>query len=131
MKVIRSGWEPFEVMLMAGLALSGFGGLLVFDRLEGSTITKFPEPWGQLLFALLGASSLITLVGAAWRTLQGIKVERAGLFGIVCLGSVYGAWAFGVNGLAAFGFAVILFCIVGASLWRMLRIRHDLRAGES
>lgn len=130
MRLIRSGWEPFEVMMLAGLAMSGGGGLLLFDKLAPtSTIHSFPPPWGQALLGFLAVASLIALMGAARPTLDGVRTERAGLVGIVVCGAVYGVWALGANGATAYPFAVLLFYLAGGALWRVLRIRRDLRAG--
>ncbi|GAB2964424.1 hypothetical protein GCM10027184_10360 [Saccharothrix stipae] len=117
--------------MLSGLAVASGGALAMFDRLsQNSTIRGFPVPWGHLLLVSIVAGALVSLAGAATRTLTGVKVERAGLVGLVLCGAVYGSWALGQHGASGFTFAMILFFLAGGALWRVLRIRHDLRAGD-
>ncbi len=134
MRVIRSGWQPFQVLLLMAMAVSGLGGLVVFDRLASPTVRDFPDPFGYLLLLVIGLASAVALAGAYMGeharvdrlSLAGVWTEAGGVTAIATCGLVYGSWAWARNGTDGFAFSVILFFLALGASWRLARILRDV-----
>lgn len=122
MKPIRSGREPFEIALLAAVTLYGIAATIFFDAVSVTTLRSFPVPWGRVFIAAFGLGSGIALWGAVQASITGILVEKAGLWLVAGLGSAFAIWSFGVNGIKALAFVILVLGVAGASAARLRQI---------
>lgn len=127
----REDPSPFETMFLI-VAVIGGGAILVGgDKVSGALTSILPTYVTTIFCAGLGIGGVTALVGQlVLTTLDGSLVEAAGLSLLSFLLAAYAGYAMAYaswHGLVA---VLFLLGFVGASIWRILRIRrriHRLR----
>lgn len=127
MKPIRSGREPFEIALLSAVMLYGLTATIFFEQVSVTTLKSFPAPWGQLFIAVYGLGAGIALWGAIQASITGILVEKVGLWLVAGLGSAFAIWSFGVNGIRALAFVILVIGVAAASAARLRQIHVSNR----
>ena len=122
MKPIRSGREPFEIALLTAVTLYGIAATIFFDKVSVTTLKSFPEPWGHIFIAAFGLGSGVALWGAIQASITGVLVEKVGLWFVSGLGSAFAIWSFGVNGIKALAFVILVLGVAAASTARLRQI---------
>jgi len=109
--------DPFEVGTLVICVLYGLVGLAWYDTLTLRTVKLYPFIGGRVFLAALAIGSATALIGLARNNLRGLRLERAGLRLLVCLGVSFALWtpftagAGGISMLVSFG---ILLGVPGA-----------------
>lgn len=89
--LVRSGRNPFEVLMLAACVATGAVGLCE----PGSTfnvITALLPAWEvSTWYAGLTVGGLVSLVGVFWSGVMSLLVERVGLIMLMCLTLAYSA----------------------------------------
>lgn len=127
MKPIRSGREPFEIALLSAVTLYGIVATVFFDKVSVTTLKSFPEPWGHIFIAAFGLGAGVALWGAVQASITGILVEKVGLWFVAGLGSAFALWSFGVNGIRALAFVILVLGVATASAARLRQIHLSNR----
>lgn len=123
--------EPFQVGVLVMCLFYGLIGSMFYEQLAATPIRRYPEPGGRVFLALLALGALTALLGLVRDTLQGLRLERAGLWLLVCLCAAYSIWtpfAVGFRGLPLMMFLGILVTVPGYVLVR--RRTRQIRAAE-
>lgn len=128
---MRTGDEPFEVLILSTFALWGIYGIVSLSRAATATTNTIPAWGAYTFFGFLFGGCLVSLLGIAyqviWKRFLGFYIERSGLFALLGLSTAYSVWAWAASGAKAGGFILVLAGIGGGAVWRILRIRSDLR----
>lgn len=125
----RTARQPHQVYILGVFLLYGLASLPLYQRIATVSVKDFPEPWGRLLIAGLAVGSALVLF-AAWRNTPHAvtRYERAGHCLLIVLFAFYGGWSMLRNGLSSTAFWGVLIGLAGASVWRLLQVRTDVRA---
>lgn len=124
----RDRWNPDSVLLLALMAVTGFGSLLA--GVEPESVTTLVPRWMAVAWGLtLATGAALTLLGVLWRTeTTGLLLEVAGRIALAPTTLAY------VVALVAVGAATrgtlligILVGIVTASVWRLWQIRRTFK----
>lgn len=123
--------SPFQVCVLAVGLLYAIVTTIWYGSLAATSVKMFPAPGGRIFLVLLGLGCGSTLVGLWQRGIQGLQVERAGLWLLVCLCLSYTLWtpfAVGVRGIGLMLWMGILLALPSAIV--AVRLGRQIKDAE-
>lgn len=131
--VIRSGGNPFELIVLAVMMLVGTIGIADPQARSRALISAFLGSWGLAWYALLLTCSGIALAGVFVARLHqrletGLAIERIGLAGLAATAPAYLAAILGSTGGGGITAGASFGGIGLAALVRVVQIARDCEA---
>lgn len=127
--VIGSPREPVAVTVLSAFLLFGIIATFAYDKVATNSLRAFGDIGGRVFLLLLSLGCVLYLLAAWINTPQAIlRFERPGWILLTSVFLLYGVWSVLLSGARATAFFLVLFALVIAAQWRLVRIRPLRRA---
>lgn len=123
---IRAGRHPHEILVAFTALFIGVTGVAFGGAMSPSLNATFGAPWRSVYFVGLAVGGAVTLWGIARRRIEGMLIERAGLWMLAMLFAAYSAAIIADRGVIGLAFALIPLSYTATTVMRCLQIGRDL-----